>query len=53
MEKIVIRTDQTAPGTHLLSLLELLNQFFPECEVHIVNDPKEAECHEWQESLSR
>jgi hypothetical protein len=43
LKKIVIRTDQTAPGTHLLSLLELLNRFFPECEVHIVSKAETAE----------
>jgi hypothetical protein len=33
LEKIVILTDQSAPATHLVFLV---NRVFPECEVHIV-----------------
>lgn len=43
LEKIVIRTDRRAPDTHLLPLLELLNRFFPECEIHIVGKTPSAE----------
>jgi hypothetical protein len=50
LEKIVIRRDPTAPGTHLLPLLELLNRFFPECEVHIVS---KAETAEYRDPMDR
>ena len=43
LQKIVIRTDQRGPATHLQPLLELLNRFFPECEIHIVGKTVNAE----------
>jgi hypothetical protein len=49
LEKIVIRTDQSAPGTHLLPLLELLDRFFPECEIHIVGKTESAEYRDQME----